>query len=293
MTDAKKFRIQYTTVGLTYSRCPLEKSALRDFLLSLPHEVSDYYIVQETHKEANDCLYHLHAWIEFTNKPNIRNCNFFDCQGFHPNIGKKKRNWIWNYLKKQDTEPLTNIEDGYVALAKAGLVDRALDCFSNQHPKDFIINYERIVKNVHTLGKRKRQDHIYPLTGDIIDWDMNQQSLLVIGPTGCGKTEWAKSFVTHHLEKTYLRITHIDGLKKYNGEDFIIYDDLSFKHLPRETNIHLAEVRNARDIHCRHAVAPIPPGICNIFLANEYPFLADHHSAIDRRLFLAPSIRFY
>lgn len=287
------FRIQYKTVGLTYSRCSKTREELRDFLIGLSYKIEEYYIAQETHKEAKDCPYHLHAWISFADKPNIKSEKYFDFDGYHPNIGKKKKNWIFNYLKKQDKTPCTNIEDNYVALAIAGKTKQAMEQFAFMHPKEFIVNYDRVKKHMSILGKRKRTENVYPFTGEPIEWDIDQKSLLVIGQSGTGKTEWAKSFVTHHLKKTYLRVTHIDGLKKYDGEDFIIFDDVSFQHLPRETQIHICEVRNSRAIHCRHSCAEIPAGVCNIFLANARPFSHDPYQAIDRRLYEAPLIRFY
>jgi hypothetical protein len=128
-----------------------------------------------------------------------------------------------------------------------------------------------------------------------LEWDPSEKSLHIVGESGTGKTEWAKSYVVHKLEKTYLRVTHLDGLKKYAGEDIIIWDDLSFNHIPRETAIHIAEVKNARDIHCRHSVASIPPGIGNIFLSNQaFIWPTDNYGAIERRVQIyAPSIRFY
>lgn len=291
------FRAQYKTVGLTYSRCPITKEELRDFIANLPFRVADYYIVQETHKEEKGCKYHLHAWFEYDQKPNIRSEAFYDIvhegKTYHPNIGKKKRNWIWNYLKKQDNNPVTNISDGYVELAKAGKLTQALEQFSNMHPKEYVIHYDRVKRNMQLMGKKARPENVYPFTGDVVEWDMDQKSLLVIGPSRTGKTEWAKSFVTHHLKKTYFRVTHIDRLKKFDGQDCIIYDDISFHHLPRETQIHIAEVRNQRDIHCRNTTADIPPGIIQIFCNNEHPFSHDPHGAIENRLHLAPQIRFY
>lgn len=289
-----KFRAQYKTFGLTYSRCPLEREELLKGLQGLPNiEITDYYIARETHKENEaKCPYHLHVWFELANKPNIKSDRFFDIQGFHPNIGKKKRNWIYNYLKKQDTEPLTNIAEGYVARAQAGDFEGAMQQFANDHPKEFVINFQRIMKNMKAMSKKPREEPVYEFTGEPIEWDMKQKSLVLIGPARVGKTEWAKSFVKHHLKKTYLRVTHMDGLKKYNGEDFIIFDDVYCDHLPRQTQIHLTEVRNARSIHCRHACADIPPGVGNIFCVNYWPFMNDDPS-IDQRCFRAPSIRFY
>lgn len=292
--NKKSFRMQYKEIGLTYSRCPIPRDEIIR-LLQEKFEFTDYYVAQETHKEEKECSTHLHVWLEAANKPNIRNQNFFDVEylgsTYHPNIGKKKRNWIHNYLKKQDKEPYTNIPEGYIALAQAGMVDEAISKFAFDHPKEFIIHHERVIKTCSILGKRKREHKVFEFTGDKIEWDWDQKSLLVIDEPGKGKTEWAKSFCKE-MGWTYLRVTHLDGLKKYNGEDVIIYDDVNFSHLPRETQIHIAEVRNEKSIHCRHACAEIPAGVKNIILGNAYPF-SNFEPAIERRLEKAPYIRFY
>jgi len=294
-TKKGKFRAQYKTYGLTYSRCPLEREELLKGLQAIPSiQITDYYIARETHKDNElKCPYHLHVWFEVADKPNIRSDRFFDIQGYHPNIGKKKRNWIWNYLKKQDTTPLTNIEDSYVAKAKAGDFEGAITQFSLQHPKEFVINYERIVKNMKAMSKKPRPVKIYPFTGEVIEWDYKKRCLCIVGPARIGKTQWAKSFVHHHLKMTFLRVTHIDGLKQYNGEDCIIYDDVSFAHLPRETQVHIAEVEEARDIHCRNRPASIPSGIFSIFVNNDFPFIHGDASIDDRLHVMSPLIRFY
>lgn len=295
--------MQYKTVGLTYSRCPLSKEQIRDHLLTLK-EIVEYYIVQETHKEDKDNPYHIHCWFELANKPNIRNERFFDIAyagiTYHPNIGKKKKNWINNYLRKQDKCPLTNIADGYIALAKAGKKKEAMETFAFMHPKEFIINYNSIKRNITKLANRSKfHDPVYPFTGTPYEWDMNKHSLVIIDKPETGKTEWAKSFIKYHLKKTYLKVTHIDGLKKYEDEDFIIYDDMDFRHKPRTSQIHILEIRNARQIHCRHSCADIPPGVKQIFCVNEMPFNYDDAAIkrrihlVDQRDMLAPFIRFY
>lgn len=302
-----KFRMQYKTVGLTYSRCPASREQIRDHLLSLL-EITEYYIIHETHKKPlrfeGDSPIHVHAWFEIANKPNIRNKRYFDItiDGtlYHPNIGKKKKNWINNYLRKQDKHPLTNIEDGYVALAQAGKTKLAMEAFAFMHPKEFIINYDSVKRNIIKLGKKtKFKEHIYPFSGTVYEWDMSKYSLVIIDNPNKGKTEWAKSFIHHHLKMTYLRVTHIGDLKKYEDEDFIIYDDVDFSMLPRTTQIHIAEVKNGRSIHCRHSNAELPPGVKQIFVCNEIP-LNISDKAIERRChivnqkdMMAPFIRFY
>lgn len=284
--------------------------------MSKGQAIEEYYIVREEHKEEKGCLYHLHAWFKYSSKPNIINERYFDLDGYHPNIGKYKKSWIFNYLKKFDKNPLTNIPDGPAELALAGKVHEAIDSFRMMYPKEFIINYDKIIQNLHSMSAPQRDDKVYPLSGSTIsNWDYKELSLLVIGKTGTGKTEWAKSYVVHHLKLKYFRVTHMDDLKAFNNEHIIIWDDMEFQHMPITSQIHIAEVKNRRSLHCRHRIARVPPGTGNIFLANGDPFVTtadvqenalrdgwtpaktksrlEQVKAIRRRIMNAPSIRFY
>ena len=311
-----KFRAQYKQYGLTYSRTEMSRDyaleKLQEQLYKKNLDMDEYYIAQETHKphtpqEKAECKFcsnkpencpehHLHIWFSLSKKPNFKSSKCFDIEfegkTYHPNIGNKKKNWVYNYLKKQDITPLTNISSGYIGLAKEGKLKEAIELFQDMEPRCFATQGHNVLRNLKNLAKKKRPEHIYPLTGDTIDIPEGK-SLVVIGKTESGKTEWCKSYVTHYLKKTFLKVTHIDHLKKYDGEDVIIWDDVNFTHIPRTSCIHIAEVRNSRQIHMRHTVADIPPGILNIFTGNEYMFPIDDYGAIDRRLHLAPNIRFY
>jgi len=301
-----KFRAQYKTFGLTYSRCALDKKEVMDWIIAkmgtTSTPVEDYYAVQETHKPTPDdppglIMTHIHIWFCVAAKPNISNCKYFDMKGHHPNLGKKNRSWVFNYLKKQDKDPYTNIPQGYVGLAKLGLYEEAKQLFADQHPKEYIINLDRVQKHLRSLSRKPRPQNYFTFAPeqyarmDNLNWDRKQTSLHIMGSTALGKTEFAKAWL-HKNGYTYLRVTHLDGLKKYQGEDFILFDDLSFLHLPRETQIHITEVKNASSIHCRHTTAEIPPGIGRIFLSNTTIFKQD--PAIERRVTkFAPTIRFY
>jgi len=106
-----------------------------------------------------------------------------------------------------------------------------------------------------------------------------EKPLILIGPPGCGKTNWAKK----HAKKPSLFISHIDRLKEYdpNYHKSIIFDDMDFNHLPRQGQVHLADYENPRDIHCRYHISNIPAGVQKIFTANFLPFASD--PAIGRR----------
>lgn len=105
-----------------------------------------------------------------------------------------------------------------------------------------------------------------------------------MGAAGCGKTTIAQQFAS----KPALFVTHMDILKQFKP-DFhksIIFDDVSFAHLPRETNISIVDREQPRAIHVRYGVAEIPARVEKWFTANRYPFVlgaTSFDAAIERR----------
>ena len=102
----------------------------------------------------------------------------------------------------------------------------------------------------------------------------------IVGPSGCGKTSWAKRVVP----KPALFVTHMDDLRAFRVgyHKGIVFDDMSFKHMPREAQIHISDWHATRSIHCRYGTALIPEETVKIFTSNEYPFIDD--PAINRRV---------
>jgi len=111
--------------------------------------------------------------------------------------------------------------------------------------------------------------------------DTANKSVVMVGPPGCGKTNWAKKRAT----KPALFVTHLDGLKHYdpNYHKSIIFDDMDFHRLPRPTQIFLLDRENMRDIHVRYSVVNIPAGVEKYFTANMDPFPRGD-PALERRM---------
>lgn len=89
--------------------------------------------------------------------------------------------------------------------------------------------------------------------------------ILIYGPSGIGKTQFALA----HF-KNPLLVKEIDDLKRLTKKhDGIVFDDMSFKHWPAESVIHLLDYESRSSIHCRNTNAYIPEGMNRIFTHNE------------------------
>ena len=86
MPSEPTFRIQTSTLFLTYAQCPLSKEALLE-ALSEKLLIKEYAIAQELHANGDP---HLHAFIKLTNKLNTRDVRFADIGDYHPNITRPR-----------------------------------------------------------------------------------------------------------------------------------------------------------------------------------------------------------
>lgn len=85
------------------------------------------------------------------------------------------------------------------------------------------------------------------------------------GPAGCGKTQFA---LAHFAQP--LLVSHADMLKAFNPSvhDGIVFDDMNFKHWPREAQIHIVDTQNTRGINVKNGCVIIPPQTRKIFTTN-------------------------
>lgn len=143
------------------------------------------------------------------------------------------------------------------------------------------MRYHNGIRSYATIVRRR--DH--SIRNGPYPWDVtfSGRTLLLWGRAGIGKTEFAKSLLPRGLF-----ISHLDDLVAYDARtyDGIIMDDMSFQHLPRESQIHLVDYDNPRSIHVRYTTAYIPAHTKKIILTNRLPseVLLVGDAAISRRL---------
>lgn len=153
------------------------------------------------------------------------------------------------------------------------------------HPATMIkyhagISKVRLILEDHSMKSQYTLDSFAPWI-PITDWS---RSHVFYGPAGSGKSEFALA----HFENA-LWVTHMDGLQHFcsTEHDGIIFDDMFFDHIPRESCIHIVDQDHDRLLHIRYMCARIPAHTKKIFTTNRPGgvIFKDHFGdAIQRRL---------
>jgi len=179
-------------------------------------------------------------------------------------------------------------QQGFALALQAEDVTTALSVIQQHNPKEYVLHRSQIHNNLQA------HFHVTPIYKPRYSLDMfchpplhfsDQHATLVWGDTNLGKT----AFVKAHF-KNPLFIRHMDRLKEFTSAyDAIIFDDMSFQHLPISTVIYLLDTDDDADIHVRYGVAKIPANTVKVFTHNtSNPFYnsqaeASQIAAVERR----------
>lgn len=272
---------------LTYPRSSFEFNEYFDFVQSIA-PIKSIIFGRELHEDGEP---HRHVCIEFVE--DIRgNERQFDFQGRHPNV-QSPRQWkrCKSYCKKdgdyvvwpQEEENESEIS---VSLSSLAGTMNELEFFEYCAKKKISFQYAKFFwdkcHDFVSIEEDTRIDGNMTSCLRTFCWNSDiMKTIVLIGPSGCGKTTWAKL----NVPKPALFCSHIDQLKLFRPSYHvsIIFDDVSFCHYPRESQIHIVDFENPRAIHCRHTTATIPAGVFKCFTANFDPLtLGD--PAIRRRV---------
>lgn len=282
-----KYRANRKKFFLTYPKCDRSPEDLLAHLSSIS-EIHKYLIARELHKDGT---YHLHAYVEFVKKQDFKNSRWADFDDHHPNDAGSVRNelavtkyctkdgnFISNFYKLDPYKLIYDEEKTY---------DEAIQLLKNDRPRDYTLYSDQIertlkkVKYSRDSPRGKYQLNQFTRPPLVLD-----RAVLLCGPAGIGKTQYALAHFTKPLV-----VRHLDDLKKYTPEyDGLVFDDMSFNHLPSDTIIFLLDMELDSPIHCRHTNALIPAGTKRIFTHNDYNIFypekitPERKAAIDRRL---------
>lgn len=271
------FKFDSTTFFLTYAQCDL----LADVLIEHLKSISPLDWVRVCTEQHQDGQPHLHAVGRFQGRFQTRNERAFDCNSFHPNIQPVRSiKRALEYVSKDGNfVDFGSVPQG----AKRGWTDIVEAAKGDELEWLRIVHEERmgphVAKRLRELSTSKSVD-LDEYDGRIIAPALLQlpesfQSICICGAPGIGKTGWAML----RMPRPCLLVKHIDTLREFRADyhKSIFFDDMDFKHLPRATQLQIADFENACQIHVRYGRAIIPARVPRAFACNpgNEPFIID------------------
>lgn len=253
-------------------------------------------ICYENHQDGNR---HIHCCGEFERRFKSSNERIFDVGGIHPNVRFRQFRWPGGaiaYVTKDGeftdvgTIPTVgsakrSVSEAWALAGTGNEVEYLVAC------QEAGISYQ-YAKRVRELTFQDISNTINELYEACLEWerqDLQEQALpenscaVLVGPAGIGKTCWAKRVAP----KPALWVSHVDVLRLFRPgyHKSIIFDDMVFHHWPVQSQIHILDWTDSRQIHCRYGYATIPAKTIKIFTCNEFPF-TNGNAAINRRMTL-------
>lgn len=134
---------------------------------------------------------------------------------------------------------------------------------------------QKALKQVENLASFKPAD--FPHWPVVQDWS---KTIVVMGPSGVGKTEWALCQF-----KNPLLVSDVDQLLEYDPleHDGLVFDDMDFTKMDRTIQISFLDQTMPRAIRCRYRSPVIPRGTKKIFTCNTL-CVDNEDPAIARRI---------
>lgn len=240
-------RLQAKSFFLTYSQSSLDKAFLFNFLKSL-NDVSYVLLSQENHQDGG---VHYHCLLYFSSKLSI-SPSFFNCSSEHPNVrvvGQRVVDWsnVDKYVRKDDSDPLEWGEprhkgNKWHAIMSAGSYQAALDMVKETCPREFFVNHLGVTSALAALFPVRPSTAYQPrftsfprLPSVLSEWVSGEyclprrvrpKSLVVIGGTRLGKTEWARSLGDHVYLGCQWSATDFIGLpESFWWTGYVVVDD--------------------------------------------------------------------
>lgn len=292
------FRFSAKTIFLTYTHATFQPEELLDFIESIS-SIQKAICCKEDHQDGDT---HLHATVRFQRTLETRDPRKFDFKDTHPHISTP-RNWgrSVNYCRKDGSYDIvyrgceeTDIvatstrargkdgcdgkQVGILAQGSRSRLEFLQSALSGGYPYAYADAIWKEVRRPKPPTLEEDGDFEGVISCPVLQlrgWGPTDQTLVVCGPTGCGKTTWAKKFAP----KPCLWVTHRDSLRYFDKSRHksIIFDEVRFTgdpfsgrgKTPLEGQIQYLDWDNARSLHVRYGVAEIPEHVFKIFTCTD------------------------
>lgn len=234
------------------------------------------------------------VWLKKAVRWTALKAKFPDNMRFVPARGSPWQNFVYcskegNFTEVGDRpkEPKKK-QDANIAFKEAleaATIKEGMDIIKEKRARDFCL-YGDTIERALKKSKYKPFKPEYAIEDFNIPAQNLSKPLLFCGPTNIGKTQFA---LAHFREP--LLVSHMDDLKKLqSSNDGIVFDDMSFDHIPPRSVIHLLDNDCERSLHVRYGTVTIPARTKKIFTSNtDNPFYKDE---IDNELKEAIKRRF-
>lgn len=291
--NSKSICLTYSNVDKQQQQQSIDSTRIAEFLRSVHNSIGIQYLIvaQESHKDGAQ---HFHAGVLLQSALRTRDKRFWDIGCIHPNVQSARQFLQWVKYVKKDGD---YIEEGFLLENKPGPTE-IIEMAKSMDKLEFLA-YMSVNKFQYAtmIWEMAHPDLTHTVTSDMVlntldrcdpvvirafvsnRWD-ETKVLILWGDTGLGKTSMAKILVP----KPALMVSHLDDLKKFRSgyHKGIIFDDVSIKHLPETSQIHLLDSFDTRSIHVRYGTVTIPKDTPKIFTCNEFP--VSKIPAIERRI---------
>lgn len=292
------FRLNCKNVALTYPRCDVMPETMGQFL-STVWDCKYLLVAQEEHKEESELGpgTHLHCLLLGARKKNIKRADYFDFEGFHPNVQgcRDVQKWFEYCMKEGGLK----WEDGDRALVSPDeLLNQALTCTSEGALLRFLIaknmkSHWQMYRRLWQLNRAEvdeapvRDISEFDVPIQVSEWMANHdnRSLILVGVAGTGKTSLARS-VANQLGSVFW-CPQRESLAAFGGENTIIFDDTDFGGCSRTTLLNYVDVEQTRCFRVLYGSITVAAGVRRIFTTNSLDFLLGEHQRrpeIERRI---------
>lgn len=300
------FRLQGKQLLLTWPQCPMRKEAVMEIVKGkfAEENIICVCVCEEQHADGAP---HLHACVILRTRCNIRGAHTLDLVDVDGTVyhgdyraARSSINALEYVRKGGNYCTYGEAPDDAKSRKRQLTIDEVEQCTSEHQLYSYVCSNGlwREAPSLKALWKSSRsskkaagrfqsqsfREH-QELSDALAGLHATDKSLLILGPTGVGKTQWLLNWMA---DRPFRRITDVDELRLVQEQDkWLLLDDVQLSRLHRGTLLHLLDARTDRSIRCRYSNAQLVSDQNLIICGNSLELVLGEHQnddAILRRI---------